>query len=271
LDAKYPPSSTSVQISTYMKDSRLPEYHGPPDLPTANDQLTQQAFTHSSVHGATSYEKLEFLGDAFIETISSLIIHTHFQMLSAGQQAQLRETLVNNENLADFSDLYKFGERIRSDGAITDRKDRGPTKILADVFEAYVAAVVLSDPVNGFKVAQDWLKILWTPQLLAFRPDIRPSDDAKGKLAKLLGGKEIRLDYVDLRPMAHEDGGRQRFFLGVYLNGWGYNHQLLGTGDGQSKAVARTYAAEDALKNSAGIIEIAHQRKLEFDRKRKQE
>jgi len=44
-------------------------------------------------------------------------------------------------------------------------KDSELTKIFGDMFEAYVAAIILSDPVNGVDTATTWLKQLWSKTL----------------------------------------------------------------------------------------------------------
>ncbi|PNS15419.1 hypothetical protein CAC42_678 [Sphaceloma murrayae] len=126
-----------------------------------------------------NYERLEFLGDAYLELFASLLITTRFPDLTAGRQSRLRETLVNNETLMRFSRAYGFDNRLQARGFETQiygreqaksaqvmKGNKGLNKILADVFEAYVAALVLSDPKKGFERTQAWLWELWTPLLV---------------------------------------------------------------------------------------------------------
>ncbi|KAK5151173.1 hypothetical protein LTR16_012664, partial [Cryomyces antarcticus] len=109
------------------------------------------------------------------------------------------------------------------------------TKILADVFEAYVAALVLSSPADGFETVEAWLTQLWAPLLVAQeKPVVNP--DAKGALARKLVSKGVKLDYEQERKMEMDKStSTQKYFLGVYLTGWGHVKQHLGSGTGQNK------------------------------------
>ena len=76
---------------------------------------------------------------------------------------------MKNETLADFSCLYGFHEKVKVDDiegmAHSNKGNKGFNKILGDVFEAYVAAVVVSDVEEGFAIAEKWLTRLWVPKL----------------------------------------------------------------------------------------------------------
>ena len=121
-----------------------------------------------------NYERLEFLGDAYLGVIASNLIFSHFPHLPPGKQTTLRSNLVNNETLMHFSRAYGFDEKLQISGFFahhmrdseSPKGNKGFNKILADVFEAYVAAIVLSDPENGISRLEKWLKELWTPILL---------------------------------------------------------------------------------------------------------
>ena len=109
-----------------------------------------------------TYERLEFLGDAYIELIASRLIFERYPTLPAGRQSQLRELLVKNETLDEYSIAYGFEERIEISAKERMLEDvckkypgnKGFKKVLGDVFEAYVAAVILSDVEIGFAVAE---------------------------------------------------------------------------------------------------------------------
>ena len=91
-----------------------------------------------------SYERLEFLGDAYIELIASRLIFERFVQLTAGQMSQLRELLVKNETLGEYSKAYGFDKRLEA-GAIEkmmeDSRSSGGkgnkafNKVMGDVFE----------------------------------------------------------------------------------------------------------------------------------------
>lgn len=210
LDQNYPRKIQHTSIPSYKvpqngdpdRVTRSPSSSSLPPLPpVAPGNLSTAPFTHPSaassryVSSSTSpktsidshlpqlnYERLEFLGDAYIEIIATRIIYARFPHLLTGKQARVREALVRNSTLADFADRYGFGRRVIGDKAMMgegqgynghghNKGSKGPKhktweKMLADVFEAYVAAVVLSNiDNNGFGAAETWLEHLWAPLL----------------------------------------------------------------------------------------------------------
>jgi len=115
-----------------------------PPLPPIEPKLAEAPFTHSSISSTHNYERLEFLGDAYLEIIATRLIFSHFPALPSGRQAQLREKMIRNTTLAGFAKAYGFGERVRGAATLREEAKDKYEKMLADVFEAFVAAVVLS-------------------------------------------------------------------------------------------------------------------------------
>jgi ribonuclease-3 len=121
--------------------------------------------------------------------------------------------------------------------------------------------VVLSNPEEGFAIAETWLDKLWAEQLLGFKEKIVENPRARDDLQKMLVLNGIDVKYREERPMVMERG-QQKYFLGVYLTGWGYTDEWLGSGEAQKKAQACIAAATDALKrNSAVLQDAANQKK----------
>ena len=255
----------------------------PPLLPPITDVTLQSApFVHSSTlpayvraTGTNSYESLEFLGDAYLEVIATRLIHARFAEHAVGQKAKLREALVNNETLASYARTYGFDNRVQTTQIHQAQRKGGFTKVLADCFEAYVAALILSDPVTGFGIAEKWLAGLWAPKIqdwvntsgrVAIAETSHP--EAKQDLERLIiNTRAARLEYLEEKPMEiSKENNRQQFFMGVYLTGYGYDRQRLGSGVGRSKAVAGLEAAKDAMINNREVVDEAHKRKLEFER-----
>lgn len=221
----------------------------------------------TSAIGDLTYERLEFLGDAYLEVIATRLIFSRYPHLAAGRQAQIRERLVKNDTLTQFSTAYGFQNRLQA-GVYEKGATKASGKILADVFEAYVAAVILSDPENGFQRAELWLTDLWAPILLRDFGPITSSgglalneynQNAKQELQHKIVGKDTKLEYLETRPM-EQTKHMQKYFISLFLTGWGYEKKLLGSGEGQNKVEAGNRAAMDAMVKSREIIEvIAHQ------------
>ena len=234
----------------------------PPLPPVKDKNIESVPFTHpaslqghSSTKVAISYDRLEFLGDAYIELIASRLLFPRFPKLSAGRLSQQREMLVKNETLAEYALAYGFDERAKLPGSMR----RGGidstkvwTKTMGDIFEAYVAAVILSDPEHGFQSVEAWLSSLWEHKV-STQPntDTQTIDpNAKTQLATKVLGKGIKLKYQDEGPPEElRKEGKLIFHIGVYLTGWGWDHARLGRGKGLNKQEAGANAAADAMTN----------------------
>lgn len=151
-----------------------------PPLPRpANSTLETQAFAHRNFSAEFNYEELEWLGDAWIQVLSSNFIYATFgRTLKVGRLSQLRELIVRNKTLAKYFRDYGWEARAKIPQEVMDalepkEKEKRRTKdamrthekIQGDMFEAYVGAIVVADPENGGKIIADWLKALWAREL----------------------------------------------------------------------------------------------------------
>ena len=107
-----------------------------------NINLYYEAFTHTSYSNENpsfaSYERLEFLGDAILEFIISDYLYKE-RHLAEGVMSKMRARYVCEEALATYAHDLKFESDIKLGGCETVPNDT----ILADVFEAFVAATYL--------------------------------------------------------------------------------------------------------------------------------
>ncbi|EFR01148.1 double-strand-specific pac1 ribonuclease [Nannizzia gypsea CBS 118893] len=275
---------------------QLPLPHIPSDLPTpavtpkdvklpllppiGDEALKTAVFTHTGImeRGPIStqtsektYDRLEVLGDAYIELISTRLIWENFPTLPAGKIAQARETMVKNETLAEYAIAYGFDQRLKTSSDIRSVPKRW-TKVMGDVFEAYVAAAIIADPKGGLQAVESWLTQLWLPKLAEVKVPLASVALAQGskaslkdKLAATVMSRGIKLQYLDEKPRQRE-GGLVTSFIGVYLTGWGYEKKLLGSGSGLSKSEAGNEAALNALNNKPLIDQISA-KKREYDQK----
>lgn len=249
-----------------------------PLLPAISKDEERVVFTHPSVVPqkdmqalAMSYERLEFIGDAYIELMATRLICEKFENLPAGRLSQLREILVKNETLAEIAVKYGFDHKLAVAPAIrANAKQWG--KIKGDVVEAYVAAIVASDEKMGgmgFSKAESWLRQMWSPKLEEHIERPLPNLKAKDELSRRVVSRNIKLEYLKERPMKHLAGGLQTHYIGVFLTGWGYTKLRLGRGDGLNTTIAGNRAAEDALQHK--LIEDLAQKKRDFDEHNKRQ
>ena len=234
-----------------------------PPLPKIKDKsLTSIPFTHpGSLHGHAStkidvsYDRFELLGDAYIELIATRLVFSRFPKLPAGRLSQQRELLVKNETLAKYALAYGFDEKGQLPGSMKrgGKEDKKKwTKTMGDMFEAYVAAIILSDAECGYQIAEAWLRALWENELTRQSTTETQTADPNAKvlLANKVMGKDIKLNYRDEgSPQEVRKEGKLIFTIGAYLTGWGWENIKLGTGKGLSKQEAGAKAAADALEN----------------------
>ena len=263
LPKPYPPVSKHTSPSL-PRISSVPHYiddiaSSLPSLPAITDHsLSQLPFVHQgsldnkSQSVTASYERLELLGDAYIELIATRLLYPRYPNLSAGRLSQIRETLVKNETLAEYSLAYKFDERAHMPHSHKEEgKDRRKVwiKALGDIFEAYVAAVVLSDPERGFDTAEDWLVALWTPKLPDHSKEIPINTDAKQELSRKIMHKGMRIEYRAEEYRNKSSEPKVWYAVSVHFTGWGWEAQLLGSGKGLNRSEAGMRAAMEALRN----------------------
>jgi ribonuclease-3 len=275
-----------------------------PPLPEVLDPtLEAGAFIHQgygSRSGAVtdlSYERLEWIGDAYLYLITTLLISQTFPSLLPGKCAQLRERCVKNVQLAEYARQYGFDKRaklpdVHLGTAKVSSNEHERVKILGDIFEAYIAAVVLSDPANGVSRVSEWLKNLlgitlakdiiyeerkglkidsplWrlrgkveSVELVSSQP---PPPNPKDQLRLLIGAKGVKLAYKDAAPERKDPTNKLALFtVGVYLDGWGEKDKLLGTGKANGKKDAGFKAAEMALANTK-LMKVYTEKKKIFD------
>jgi len=293
------PQSMSTSSITSWKSSQIPL--ALPPLPKVLDPtLEASSFVHVGCGRGKptdlNYERLEWVGDAYLYLTSTLLISQTFPSLLPGRCSQIRERLVKNVTLAHYSRQYGFDKRL----VLPPQSDKQPakesemTKILGDVFEAYVAAIVLSDQAEGVRKVSEWLKDLWSmtiatdileeernglkldSPLWRLRGTAEPVQkvmaekhhvplNAKEQLQRLIGTRGVKISYRDLAPQKNDPNTRLPVFsVGVYFDGWGEKDKMLGSGKGLGKKEAGMKAAEMALGNKK-VMRIYTEKKRIFD------
>lgn len=243
-----------------------------PSLPPISVEISKAVFTHQSAvsnghnkNQSDSYERLEFVGDAYIELMATRLVWDKFKDLPAGRLSQIRESLVTNETLGKIAAMYGLDKRLALAHDVRTNSKQW-AKVKGDLVEAYVAAIVLPDEGMGgagFAVAEKWLHQLWMPKLENMLEKKAPDLNAKDALSRKVVSRGVKLEYLEERPMKLLKGGQQTYFIGAFLTGWGYDKQHLGSGQALNKSGAGNLAAEDALGNP--LVEEISGRKRGFD------
>lgn len=201
-----------------------------------NTDLLELALTHSSYsneHGGGNYERLEFLGDAVLQLITS----EYFYNLSdakEGELSKIRASFVCEEALAQYSKDVGIDKYIKvGNGQIRNVNDT----IIADCFESVLGAIYLD---KGFDVARNYALKVLEPYVKEHHVFL---GDFKSRLQEMVQTDKKSLEYV----LVSEDGPShdKTFIFEVVIDGIVY-----GRGVGKSKKEAEQEAAHDALNKS---------------------
>ncbi len=115
----------------------------------------RQALTHSSYaaeHGGDSNERLEFLGDAVLDLAVADFIVVNYPDFNEGACSVLRSRVVNEDSLASAARELGLGEYVRLGRGVVKERGDERNSLLADTFEAVIAAVYLE---RGYERAQE--------------------------------------------------------------------------------------------------------------------
>lgn len=201
-----------------------------------NKELLETALTHSSYsneHNCDNYERLEYLGDAILESVTSeyLYLNTDY---SEGKMTKIRANYVCEKALATYSKKMGIDRYIRlGHGQINNLNDT----IIADVFEAVAAAIYLD---QGYEVVKKYLQDIIVPFI---KESWDFNTDYKTKLQEAVQTNKKSLEYVLIREYgeAHD----KTFEMAVKID-----NIIYGKGIGKSKKEAEQNAALDALNKS---------------------
>lgn len=207
-----------------------------------NKKYIQQALTHSSYANEKkipggSNERLEFLGDSVLSIVVSSYLYDNLTNVTEGELTKMRASLVCEKSLYVFAQEIKLGEYLLLGKGEENTGGRERPSILADAFEAVIAAIYLD---GGYEPA--------ARHILRFIPkDIQNRkkpvfSDFKTILQEIVQkNPEEKVEYV----LVGEEGPdhNKRFVVDVCLNS-----NVIGKGKGRSKKEAEQLAAKEALE-----------------------
>ncbi len=124
-----------------------------------DESLLEQALTHSSyanenhMKKLSDNERLEFLGDAVLEIVSSEFLYLNYSKLNEGQLSRLRASLVCEPTLAFCCKDIRLGDFVRLSKGEDMTGGRERKSILSDALEATIGAIYLDggiEPASAF-------------------------------------------------------------------------------------------------------------------------
>ncbi|AIF48351.1 ribonuclease III [Dyella japonica] len=203
----------------------------------SDPSLAQLALTHRSA-GRPNNERMEFLGDALLGVVVAELLYEAHPNASEGEMSRLRAQLVNGQALAVLARELELGDELKLGSGELKSGGFRRDSILADAFEALVAAVYLD---AGFDACRAVVRSLFEP-LVAAIP--RSSKDAKTRLQELLQARGWPLPQYDLIDSHGEDHAKT-FDVSCEIN---EPAQVRAEGRGTSRRAAEQDAAETVLR-----------------------
>ncbi|WP_024866571.1 ribonuclease III [Butyrivibrio sp. FCS014] len=202
--------------------------------------LITQAFTHSSfvneqkINKRPDYERLEFLGDAVLEMISSAFLYRSFPDKKEGEMSKMRASLVCEPALAYDADALDLRSYIQLGKGEEATGGRNKESIIADVMEAVIGALYLDGGIQESKRFID-------TYVLSNIDAVQMFVDSKSLLQEMAQGEnlgDIKYEICGESGPEHDKIFEVRVFVG---------EKKLGEGAGKTKKAAEQKAAYQAL------------------------
>ena len=200
--------------------------------------LAHTSYVHEHSEQSKSNERLEFLGDTILNLSISERIYRHVPEISEGDMSKIRATVICEDSLYEAALRLNYDKFIMLGIGEERLGGRKRPSILADAFEAVIAAIYLD---SDFYVAKDFV----------LRNLGKAADEAIGKLGEkdhktklqeILqknNTKKIAYEIIDEKGPAHK-----REYIAIVKLG----NEVLGQGSGKSKKEAEQNAANTALE-----------------------
>ncbi len=207
-----------------------------------NPELLRQALTHSSytnemtIRVKPNNERLEFLGDAVLQMVSSATLYNQYPDKPEGELTKLRAGVVCESSLARSAKGLELGRWLllgkglkKGNGGIRD-------SILSDALEAIIGAMYLDGGLEGAKAFVEAF-------VLSNLEEGKDYRDNKSVLQELVQGKN-RGD-VSYRTVGETGPDHDKTFeVEAYVG-----DERMGSGKGKSKKAAEQEAARQAIES----------------------
>lgn len=208
----------------------------------ADPTILYNALTHSSYANEMrmsrdkNNERLEFLGDAVLELVTSEYIYKEYANLAEGDLTKLRASIVCEQTLSTCARDIGIGEYLLLGKGEDISGGRERDSILSDALEAIIGAVYLD---GGFTNAKEFIKDF-------ILSDVKNKDlffDSKTILQEIIQNEDNKLK-IRYKLISEEGPDHnKRFTIAVYIG-----NDEIGCGVGKTKKSAEQEAAYQAIQ-----------------------
>lgn len=206
-----------------------------------NINLLRTALTHSSYaneRGVDSYERLEFLGDSILSFVVSTHLYKSKCHIVEGDMSKLRAAIVCEKSLDECAKRLNFGKYLFLSKGEEITGGRTRPSILADVFEAVLAAIYLD---GGFFAAEKFVMSQLGDAIENAKHGVLLFKDYKTELQEIAQSVDKKVVYEHIKE---EGPAHNKVFTVRVL----YDGVVLSEEKGRSKKDAEQNAARTAIE-----------------------
>jgi len=182
-------------------------------------------------------ERLEFLGDAVLNLVVGHMLMVRYPDLKEGDMSKMRANLVNESQLASIAQEMNLGSYLQLGKGEIQTKGWEKPSILANTFEAVIAAIYLDGGFDAaFKIIDVHFSILLESIVMS-----TVNHDFKSQVQEII---QMRQQKMPVYTVVHENGPDHEKTFRVRLNAGDIQTE----GEGKSKKAAEQNAAQKCLK-----------------------
>lgn len=200
-----------------------------------NIELYRQAFLHKSViqdknlKPFESNERLEFLGDAILDSVISHYLFNKFPFKDEGFLTQLRSRIVSRQSLNNLGVKLGFRELINA------RLEKESRSVYGDALEAIIGAIYLD---KGYVATQKFIEDRLLQNHIDIEEVINTETDFKSRVIEWCQKEKKEIEF----KLDEDSSGK------IYIATLLINNEEKGKGDAHSKKKAEQLAAEQFYK-----------------------
>jgi ribonuclease-3 len=217
------------------------------DLGLLEHALTHRSRAHEDASGGViDNESLEFLGDAVLGFVIADMLFNHFPKHDEGYKSKVKASIVSSASLARLAEDIQLGRFLLLGRGEEKTGGRNKHAILADCFEAVIAAIYLD---GGVDAAREFIEGRFEPMLIQAGDQADHAtftEDWKSALQEWLQANGRGLPHYRL-VRTEGPAHRRLFVVEVMVQG-----EPIAEAEGRAKKEAEQQAAKSAINKLSG-------------------